>query len=84
MAGSILVNTLFPIVMSRLATSSGGWVTTVAIFMVPLTLIGILRFIFIKEDGCGAAASEGFCQGNLHHVQEESVCMAVCGYYALL
>lgn len=50
MAGSILVNTLFPIVMSQLATSSGGWVTTVAIFMVPLTLIGVLRFIFIKED----------------------------------
>lgn len=34
--------------------------------------------------GCGAAASEGIHQGNLHHVQEESVCMAVCGHYALL
>lgn len=50
MAGAIVINMLFPIVMSKLATSAGGWVTTVAIFMVPLTLIGVLRFIFIKED----------------------------------
>lgn len=48
--GSILINMLFPIVMSKLATSRGGWITTIAIFMIPLTLIGVLRFIFIKED----------------------------------
>ncbi len=50
MMGSIAVSTTFPIIMSKLATSSGGWMATVAIFMVPLTLIGLLRFIFIKED----------------------------------
>lgn len=50
MGGSILINMLFPIVMSKLATSRGGWITTIAIFMIPLTLIGVLRFIFIKED----------------------------------
>lgn len=58
MGGSILVNMLFPIVMSRLATSRGGWVTTIAIFMVPLTLIGVLRFIFIKEDPSVDAGSQ--------------------------
>ncbi len=50
MMGSIAVSTTFPMVMARLATSSGGWTTTLAIYMVPLTLIGLLRFIFIKED----------------------------------
>ena len=50
MAGSMVVSMLFPVVMVRLATSAGGWAKTVAIFMIPLTLIGILRFIFIRED----------------------------------
>lgn len=50
MAGSILVSMLFPRVMGRLATSASGWTATVAIFVIPLTLIALLRFIFIKED----------------------------------
>ncbi len=50
MAGSMVVSIAFPIVMSQLATSAGGWTKTVAIFVIPLTLIGVLRFIFIKED----------------------------------
>ncbi len=50
MMGSIAVSTTFPIVMEKLATSGGGWTATLAIFMVPMTLIGLLRFIFIKED----------------------------------
>ena len=39
MAGSMIVSILFPIVMSKLATSAGGWRTTVAIFVLPLLLI---------------------------------------------
>ncbi len=50
MFGSMAVSTTFPMVMKNLATSAGGWTTTLAIYMVPLTLIGLLRFIFIKED----------------------------------
>ncbi len=50
MMGSIAVSTTFPMIMAKLATSAGGWTTTLAIYMVPLTLIGVLRFIFIKED----------------------------------
>ncbi len=50
MVGSMLVSTTFPMVMAKLATSSGGWTTTLAIYMIPLTLIGVLRFIFVKED----------------------------------
>lgn len=50
MAASLVVSVLFPITMSKLATSARGWTVTVAIFMIPVTLIGTLRFIFIKED----------------------------------
>lgn len=50
MGGSIIISIAFPIVMSQLATSAAGWTKTVAIFVIPLTLIAVLRFIFIKED----------------------------------
>lgn len=50
MAGSIVISMIFPIVMGRLATSAAGWTKTVAMFVIPLTLISVLRFIFIKED----------------------------------
>lgn len=57
MCGSIIISVAFPIVMSKLATSAAGWRTTIAIFMLPLTLIGILRFIFVKEDQSVDAAN---------------------------
>lgn len=50
MAGSMIVNILFPIVMSRLATSASGWTAAVAIFIIPLLLISLLRFLLCKED----------------------------------
>ncbi len=50
MFGSIIISVVFPIVMSKLATSAGGWTTLITIFMIPLTLLGLLRFIFVKED----------------------------------
>lgn len=50
MAGSMIVSVLFPLVMTRLATSARGWTTTVAIFIIPLLLISLLRFFFCKED----------------------------------
>ncbi len=50
MFGSIAVSTTFPMVMAKLATSAGGWTAVLAIYMVPLTLIALLRFFLIKED----------------------------------
>ncbi|GAA0799825.1 MFS transporter [Faecalicatena orotica] len=50
MGASIAINTVFPIVMSKLATSASGWTKTMAIFAIPLLLIGLLRFFLIKED----------------------------------
>lgn len=49
MIASILINMIFPVAMSRLATSPKGWSTLIAIFALPLGLIGILRFFFVKE-----------------------------------
>lgn len=50
MGASIIISVAFPIVMSRLAINAAGWTKTVAIFVIPLTVIGVIRFIFIKED----------------------------------
>lgn len=50
MAGSMIVNIVFPVLMSRIATTASGWTAAVALVMIPATLIGILRFILCKED----------------------------------
>ena len=50
MGSAIAINIAFPIVMSKLATSASGWTASVALFAVPLLLIGLLRFFLIKED----------------------------------
>ena len=49
MVASIIINILFPIAMNRIATSPKGWSTMIAMFALPLGLIGILRFFFVKE-----------------------------------
>lgn len=58
MACSMVISMAFPIVMSRLATSASGWTVTVAIFVIPLALISVLRFFFIKEDPSVDAGSQ--------------------------
>lgn len=49
MVASILVNMILPIGIARMATSAPGWSAMTAMFAVPLGLIGILRFLFVKE-----------------------------------
>lgn len=49
MVASILINMIFPVAMSRIATSPAGWSKMAAMFAVPLGFIGIMRFIFVKE-----------------------------------
>lgn len=49
MAASMAVNIIFPILMNRIATSAKGWSTLMLMTSVPLALIGILRFFFVKE-----------------------------------
>jgi probable glucitol transport protein GutA len=49
MLGSMIVSVTFPMLMGKLATNAGGWRTLIAIYGIPLALIGFLRFIFVKE-----------------------------------
>ena len=48
--GSMVVSLTFPKMMAKLATSDGGWTTLILIYMIPLTVLGVLRFIFVKEN----------------------------------
>ncbi len=48
--GSMVVSLTFPKLMATLATSASGWTTLILIYMVPLTVLGLLRFIFVKEN----------------------------------
>ena len=58
MAGSLVMSTLFPILMGKLATSASGWTRLIFIIMVPSTIIGLGRFIFCKEDPAVDAESK--------------------------
>lgn len=48
--GSMVVSLTFPKLMAKLATSAAGWTPLILIYMVPLSVLGVLRFIFVKED----------------------------------
>lgn len=48
--GSMVVSLTFPKMMAKLATADGGWTTLILIYMIPLTVLGLLRFLFVKEN----------------------------------
>ncbi len=48
--GSAVVSISFPRLMGKIATTAAGWRSLVMMFAVPLALIGILRFVFVKEE----------------------------------
>lgn len=48
--GAMVVSLTFPKLMATLATSQSGWATLILIYTVPLTVLGALRFIFVKEN----------------------------------
>lgn len=56
MFASVLITMIFPKVMASLAAKEGGmssvamWRRLIIMFAVPLAVIGMLRFFFIKED----------------------------------
>jgi Na+/melibiose symporter-like transporter len=49
MLGSMIVSISFPMVMRAVATSAAGWTRLILIFAIPLCVISMLRFIFVKE-----------------------------------
>ena len=48
--GSMVVSLTFPKMMAKLADAPGGWTTLILIYMVPLSVLGIMRFLFVKEN----------------------------------
>lgn len=48
--GSMVISLTFPKLMASLATKEGGWTTLILIYMVPLTVLGTLRFLLVKEN----------------------------------
>lgn len=49
MLGTVAFNVAFPICMARFATSASGWSLLIAMFAIPLAIIGLMRFFFIRE-----------------------------------
>jgi len=48
--GSMVVSLTFPKMMAKLATADGGWTTLILIYMIPLSVLGLFRFLFVKEN----------------------------------
>lgn len=48
--GSMAVSLTFPMMMGRIATSAAGWRSLILLYSVPLCVIGIGRFVFVKEN----------------------------------
>jgi Na+/melibiose symporter-like transporter len=59
MIGSMAISITFPMMMAKLVTSEGGWRNLIMIYAIPLALIGILRFFFVKEDPSIDAGTAG-------------------------
>ena len=50
MAAGFVFNIAFPIAMTKIATDASGWARLVAMMAVPLTLLGLIRVLTIKEE----------------------------------
>lgn len=50
MVAAMFMNIVFPALVSKYASSATGWTLAVMMVMIPATLLGILRFVFCKED----------------------------------
>lgn len=56
--GSMVVSLTFPIAMGRIATSASGWSKLVALYAVPLCVLSLGRFFFVKENPSIDAGSQ--------------------------
>lgn len=48
--GSMIVSISFPVLMAKMATSSAGWRTLLTIYGVPMLILALPRFLFVKEN----------------------------------
>lgn len=50
MVVAMVVSVSFPVLMGKMATSPQGWRTLITIYALPLMVIGMFRFILVKEN----------------------------------
>ncbi len=50
MIGSMIVSMTFPVLMGRIATSAAGWRSLILLYGVPMLLLCLPRFLFVKEN----------------------------------
>lgn len=48
--GCMVVSVSFPMLVSSMGQSAGGWRKLMATYMIPLLALGLLRFFLVKED----------------------------------
>ena len=48
--GSSVISISFPMAMGRIATSAAGWRTLILLYSVPLCVLALGRFVFVKEN----------------------------------
>ena len=48
--GSAVVSVSFPMAMGRIATSAAGWRNLILLYSVPLCVLALGRFVFVKEN----------------------------------
>lgn len=48
--GAVVVTITFPKMMARLATNPAGWRSLIAMYAIPMVIIGLMRFFFVKEN----------------------------------
>lgn len=48
--GGMVVSVSFPLAMASFATSAAGWRTLIGMYALPLAVIGLGRFVFVKEN----------------------------------
>lgn len=55
---AVAVNIMLPITIGQMATSASGWSKMIAYYCVPLGILSIMRFIFVKEENVDDVKSE--------------------------
>lgn len=58
MGAGLAFNIMFPMAMAQIATSAAGWSRLVGMMALPLTLIGLIRMLTIKEQYRSEASAE--------------------------
>ena len=68
--GSMVISVSFPMVIATMGNSAAGWRKLMAMYAIPLVFLGLLRFLFVKEenDAGGQGKEERVSIKDIFHV----------------